>query len=446
MEHYSSPESIVKFRGWFVNDEVCLIGWKEEYPPTKEVWQPVFETLLRCGGNIVIPGTDLPKTGIHQELAVEMGLWVTHHHAEPLGAEMFLRAYPNETASYKENAALFEKLWIDAINKQKNDKIIWTLSFRGQGDTPFWSTDPSFDTPQKRGKLISEVVHRQFELIKERVNNPVCCMALYGEISELYKGGYINVPEDVIKVWADNGYGKMVSRRQENENLRISSLPMDNDTSPQGIYYHVTFHDLQASNHLTMTPLPIGILTNELENVLETGGKDLWLINSGNIRQHLYPLDLIKEMWKKGKINSSDHRGEFLKRTYASDSKKLSLLYEKYSEATLYFGNHEDEKAGEQFYHHPARRIISHWLSGETDTAMKSLKWATGEMSFEEQITWFKDRLTVGLTDLQLLREQANEIMDTLSEENKQRFHDQLMVSIILHESGCRGFLLLLKG
>src|SRR5690625_4254628 len=54
---YISPKPTVRFRGWFVNDEVCLIGWKKTYPPTKEVWMPVFETLLRCGGNMIIPGT-----------------------------------------------------------------------------------------------------------------------------------------------------------------------------------------------------------------------------------------------------------------------------------------------------------------------------------------------------------------------------------------------------
>ena len=27
-EEYDSPEPFVRFRGWFVNDEVCLIGWR----------------------------------------------------------------------------------------------------------------------------------------------------------------------------------------------------------------------------------------------------------------------------------------------------------------------------------------------------------------------------------------------------------------------------------
>ncbi|WP_347835670.1 glycosyl hydrolase 115 family protein [Gracilibacillus sp. JCM 18860] len=50
IKNYASIEPVVRYRGWFVNDEVCLIGWKPEYPPTEEVWYPVFEALLRCGG------------------------------------------------------------------------------------------------------------------------------------------------------------------------------------------------------------------------------------------------------------------------------------------------------------------------------------------------------------------------------------------------------------
>ena len=50
MEEYEAPTPRIRYRGWFVNDEVCLIGWTDTYPPPKEIWQPVFETLLRCGG------------------------------------------------------------------------------------------------------------------------------------------------------------------------------------------------------------------------------------------------------------------------------------------------------------------------------------------------------------------------------------------------------------
>lgn len=50
-----SKELKVRYRGWFVNDKVCLIGWTDEYPWPKNVWHPFFETLLRLGGNMIIP-------------------------------------------------------------------------------------------------------------------------------------------------------------------------------------------------------------------------------------------------------------------------------------------------------------------------------------------------------------------------------------------------------
>ena len=93
-----------------------------------------------------------------------MGLWITHHHAEPLGAEMFLRAYPDKNPSFKENPELFRGLWEEGIQRQQNQKEIWNLGFRGQGDTPFWETDPMYDTPEKRGALISRIIEEQYEL------------------------------------------------------------------------------------------------------------------------------------------------------------------------------------------------------------------------------------------------------------------------------------------
>ena len=69
----------------------------------------------------------------------------TQHHAEPLGAEMFLRAYPDKTPSFKEYPDLFRGLWEEGIKRQMNHKIIWNLGFRGQGDTPFWENDPQYD-------------------------------------------------------------------------------------------------------------------------------------------------------------------------------------------------------------------------------------------------------------------------------------------------------------
>ncbi|WP_245308191.1 glycosyl hydrolase 115 family protein [Halalkalibacter urbisdiaboli] len=441
IEDFDSPRPAVRYRGWFVNDEVCLIGWKREYPPTKEVWYPVFEALLRSGGNMVIPGTDLPKEGIHWDLASEMGLWITHHHAEPLGAEMFKRAYPDKQASYASHGDLYEDLWEEAIQKQKDKKVIWVLSFRGQGDEPFWKQDPSYDTPHKRGRLISNVIKKQFEMIKTYVDNPVCCVALYGEISELYKSGNIEVPEGVIKVWADNGYGKMVSRRNGNEDFRINSLPEGKEKGEQGTYYHVTFHDLQASNHLTMFPASPSLLVDELEKVLEAGGDDYLLLNSGNIRMHLYPLDIVSEMWNKGRVDVGEHIEQFVARLYASHHTEIVDVYNQYFHCTIQYGKHADNRAGEQFYHHPARRMISHWIQGKHSENLDKLNWATGRIPFRQQMQWFKSKCENSLELWMALREKCTQLLEKLSEDDKQRLEDQLFIQIELHYSGCAGLI-----
>ena len=443
---YVSKEQLVKYRGWFVNDEVCLIGWKEEYPPSKEVWYPVFEALLRCGGNMVIPGTDLPKSGIHAELAAEMGLWVTHHHAEPLGAEMFLRAYTGKKPSYKEHPDLFEALWTEAIQKQKDQNIVWVLSFRGQGDAPFWQYDPEFDTPEKRGAMISKVVHRQYEMLCDAIEQPVCSMALYGEISELYKQGHIHVPDEIMKIWADNGYGKMVSRRQGNENYRIPSLPTENDSGEHGIYYHVTFHDLQASNHLTMFPSPPQLIKEEIEKSFASGATSYLLLNSGNIRQHLYPLDLVSQLWRYGTVDVEVHLQQFIKRFYLGYHDEMTKLYKSYFEKTIKYGQNEDDRAGEEFYHHNARKIIGHWLQDRENSPNEKLFWATGEIPFIDQVNWFLEKCLEGLIGWGNLLNKCHKLSLKLSTSDKQRFYDLFVSQVELHVSGCKGFISLCKG
>lgn len=439
-DDYDSPEMYVRFRGWFVNDEVCLIGWKEEYPPTEEVWMPVFEALLRCGGNMVIPGTDLPKHGIHAELAGEMGLWVTHHHAEPLGAEMFLRAYPGKQASYQVNPELFETLWNEAIEHQRDRNIVWVLSFRGQGDQPFWAQDPAFDTPEKRGELISRVVRKQYDMVRSKVSNPQCSVALYGEIAELYKAGHVSIPEEIIKIWADNGYGKMVSRRNNNENNRIPSLPAPDDKGKHGIYYHVTFHDLQASNHLAMFPSPSNFIRKELEGAFQAGANDYLLVNSGNIRPHIYTLDLASELWMRGEVDPEQHLHSFVNRMYALGRSKIAEMYRDYALRTIPYGPNEDDRAGDEFYHHPARKIVGHWLQGKAAEPLAHLYWATGEVDFPEQVEWFRRKCADASPGWLELRDRIEKLLPELMEPDRLRLKDHLLLHVDLHLSGCEGF------
>lgn len=225
---YTSKPYAVKYRGWFVNDEVLIHKWyvdrKKDMP-----WEMVFEALLRCGGNLVIPGTD-KNSHIYRDLAADMGLRITHHHAEPLGAPMFARRYPELTPSYDEYPEKFHELWKEGIDEQKKLDVIWNLGFRGQGDCPFWDNDPRYQTSESRGELMGKLIGLQRDYVQNEIPDAQYCTNLYGETMELYRDGYLKLPDDVIKIWADNGFGKMVTRRQGNHNPRIPALPKENNT------------------------------------------------------------------------------------------------------------------------------------------------------------------------------------------------------------------------
>ena len=170
---WESPRYAVRYRCWFVNDEVLFTGWHLEESQRAEVWKRLIEALLRCGGNMVIPGTDREYDG-HRlcDMALERGLWITQHHTELLGARMFARAYPELQPSYTQHPREFEALWQEAVDRYAGRRVVWTIGFRGQGDKAFWHDDSGYDTAEKQGAFISSVMRRQMELVRAKDPKP----------------------------------------------------------------------------------------------------------------------------------------------------------------------------------------------------------------------------------------------------------------------------------
>ena len=383
-----NPNYVVKYRGWFFNDEVLFLGWKlnEE---DRLGWKMAFEALLRCGGNMAIPGTDRMATE-NRQLASDYGLWITHHHAEPLGAEMFARAYPDLEADYFKYPDKFQKLWEDAVVAQKDYKVVYNLCFRGQGDYPFWENDKTgaYDTDEKRGKAITEIIKVQADIVKKYVQNPLFCTNLYGEILELYEMGYIQFPEDVIFVKADNGFGKMVTRRRGLHNPRVNAMPNPKETRPQGIYYHVSFYDLQAANQLTSFPNTVDFVNSELDAVLKNKGNEFWVINCSNVKPHTYMLDAVAKKWLGLEVSDESQSKEFAC-TYFKNRVDIAGAFRDYPKLTVAFGDYEDEHAGEQFYTETVRIITRHILLSDKNP-IERLFWFTGDVPQEQQIMKFK--------------------------------------------------------
>lgn len=377
----------VRFRGWFINDEVLLHAWSVGRRPERP-WEMVFEALLRCGGNMVIPGTG-QNAKKYRDLASGMGLIITHHHAEPLGAEMFARAYPELNASYAEYPEKFHRLWEQALEEQSDCEVVWNLGFRGQGDRPFWEDDPQYATPEARGELMGALIRTQFELVQARFPGAVCATNLYGETMELYRDGHLHLPEEVVKIWADNGFGAMVSRRQGNHNPRIPALPTGGPDGAHGIYYHASFYDLQAANHITMLPNPPEFVAGTLRTVLERNVKDYWIVNCSNVKPHVFTLRLIAQIWRDGYANAGAYLRDYCAAYFGpSCVGEAAECFRAYYGAAVAYGPHEDDHAGEQFPNYVARMLVSQYMRDKGQRE-PDLLWATDADTLRGQVEWY---------------------------------------------------------
>ncbi len=346
-----------------------------------------FEALLRCGGNMVIPGTDR-DAHIYRGLASSYGLWITHHHAEALGAEFFSREYPDLEPDYDRYPDLFRKQWEDAVKAQKGMKVVWCLGFRGQGDAPFWAYDTAgkYDTDEKRGAMISEMIRLQRSIVERYAENPVFCTNLYGEVMELYAEGFVDIDPDIIKIRADNGFGKMVTRRRGNRDLRVSALPPEREERG-GVYYHVSFYDLQAANHITMFPNSADLVNSELDAAFDKGLSEYWIVNCSNIRPHVYMLDAVRKKWYGREISDGTHSREFAG-DYFGGSGAVAERYREYGGAQLPFGPEPDQHAGEQFYCE-IPRMIAHQFFVDRGKSAPGLRWLTDAGTLAGQARFF---------------------------------------------------------
>ncbi|MCH9275199.1 glycosyl hydrolase 115 family protein [Bifidobacterium amazonense] len=416
----SSPAA-VRYRGWFVNDEVLIAAWNIDND-NERTWCMVFETLLRAGGNLVIPGSG-QNMAPHWDLARGMGLYVNQHHATPLGARLFAEAYPGDRPRWPEDKPRYEALWRDAIARLHGAKVVWTLGLRGNCDGPFWVDDPRHATDEDRGRVLSEAMRDEYRLIREADPHAPVSAYLYAESLDLYRKGLLDLPDDVIKIWADNGYGRMMVRRSGDWDPRTPAMPPADDTGANGIYYHASFFDLQAANHITPMPESPDDIARELDTVLEHGGDSLWVVNCSNVKPHTFALDLIARMWRDGQIGGipagSDIPGisgapvapdapavpdasdapkttaaagsssckagirpavdrlllDYARRYYGGEhAPAVARLWRGYWDAAASYGPEWDQKCGEQLFTYVPRMIATHYLSGERGSE-NDLKW-----------------------------------------------------------------------
>jgi hypothetical protein len=339
-----------KYRGWFINDEDLLTEWQEsggkrniDYPYYQQVMSPktmakVCETALRLGFNMIIPASFIdignPAEAALVQEASKRGLFVSMHHVEPMGVSAFtffnywkkkdgtkpLFSYFSEREKVKEVWRAYAKEWA------KYPKVIWQIGLRGIADRPMWLADPA--TPQTdadRGRLISEAMAFQMQLIMQvnKSPNPPITTTLWAEGSTLNQAGYLQIPENVTVVFADNSPGWRW--QADFFNTKRSSK------NTYGVYYH---HQLWGSGpHLVPIVSP-SQTKKVLKQAIEKGDTTYCIMNISNVREFSMGIAASAQML----LNFYDFdvqkfNNQWFKERYGSSSTLIQQVYQKYFES-----------------------------------------------------------------------------------------------------------------
>lgn len=311
VQPYVSPAFPFKFRGWFINDEDLLTGFKKTSDPrdtsytyyhtvvNPSVMEMVLETALRLKQNLMIPASLMNVDNPHEERlvrqAADRGLYVSQHHIEPLGVSHFTWDYYFKKyhgtvpePSYVLNKGCFLEIWRYYAQKwAQYPNVIWQLGLRGRGDRPAWNDDPHYpkDTPS-RGAVISDAMEQQYNIVADVLGTEdfLSSSTLWMEASKLQEEGTLRYPAGTMRIFADTGYNQMMQQ---------DFYDFPGAQGGYGVYYHVAYFG--DGPHMVQGTSPEKIYRN-YSRIIEKGCTDYSILNVSNIREFVMNIQLVADL------------------------------------------------------------------------------------------------------------------------------------------------------
>jgi hypothetical protein len=348
------PPPLFKYRGFFINDEDLLTGWapgeKTDHSGISlAVMSKIFETLLRLKGNIVAPGTWIFPNDPQVKLAGERGLIITQPHPMPLGLNV--ARWPADVPyDFSTHPRILERAWTDAAAAyDPHQEILWSVGLRGLSDTSYASMDPTFLGNDKRlGMLISKAIATQVRIVRALHPHAQFITNFWQEGGRLEHEGYLKIPPEVTRVWADDGYG----------------IPRDGGdvAAGEGVYYHVAMLNGRA-NHLTEM-VPVRRIYSQLGRYVKAGATSYLLLNTSNIRQVAMTTKAVMQVAWGGVPAGGDrayYRGWAEEEFGAAAADTLAKVYRDYFDAFAHIPPGEPgagEQYGDQLFHQEAQDML----------------------------------------------------------------------------------------
>lgn len=355
------PAPVFKYRGLFINDEDLLTGWapgeaKDHTGISLEVWNKIFETILRLKGNMVAPGTWIFPDEPQIKLAGKRGLILTQHHAIPLGLNV--ARWPKDVPySYTSHPEILERAWKAAVAAYPPDQeVLWTVGLRGLSDVSYAAFDPNVRGNDKAlGELITKAIADQMRIVRSLYPDAKFITSLWMEGARLMQQGYLKIPPEVATVWPDTGYGY----------LQDKGLV----TAGQGAYYHVAMMNFRA-NQLTEM-VPVERIDSELGRYIKAGATHYLLLNTSDIRPVPMTMKAVMDIAWRGLPHDTPAHSDQFYREWSSEefgakaAMRVVGIYKQYFATPAHLPGEEPALPyGDQYYHTEARRFLLEYMVG----------------------------------------------------------------------------------
>lgn len=351
---YQEGESSVKYRGIFINDEFNLWEWSAKLRNDTDspgqlnpaTYAKVFELLLRLKMNTLWPamheqGDEFYKytdkgpfaedgTPLNAKLADEYGIVIGTSHCEPLltcpAEEEWTtwceRNYGKYDAQglpvydYSINPQAVMAYWRERVEATKDYEAIYTLGMRGRHDGEMAYAGLSDKSLAGRVALLQKIIDDQREMLQEVLGKPIeeipQAFIPYKEAATYYNAG-LNLPDDVIMMWAEDNQGQLRQVPTEKERERSGGA---------GVYYHVSVYG-SPNSYLWVSTTPNVHMYEELRRAYDTGQSAYWILNVGDIKPAEVSLEFFAELGRNIDRYNDANIGEFYqeisKRDYGTD-------------------------------------------------------------------------------------------------------------------------------
>ena len=338
-------EPAFRYRGFFVNDEDLLCGWKEpaghrrtDYKYYDNVIAPelmdrIVEAAVRCRMNLVIPAslTNIfnPPEAALLDVCARRGVYVSQHHIEPLGVSSFTfqRYWQDKDGShplfsYFSDPDALEEVWRASAERwARYPRVIWQVGLKGRGDRAIWHLDPGIpDSDSLRADVISRAMETQVRILDE-VGVPragrVMTSTLWADAAVFNATGYLRFPAGTTVVFSDNSPGWQWTE--------------DFWTTPRrpggryGVYYHPAL--MTSGPHLASL-VPPGRTFRLLREARQMHADDYVVFNVANLREVCCNLDACSRMaWDIDTFDPSRWWQDYVARHFSREQEDWAAAY-----------------------------------------------------------------------------------------------------------------------